>query len=140
MEVLFSVKVSWFVADAVPPAARLEKEGVVDGAREGVPLGGREGVPVALACTVRLAEAGREPETGGVRVTEVDAEEEEEEEPEEVSELELLEVPVSVEAAEGVGVEMAVPDCVEAALADCVAVPDIVVVGAREAELLGVPV
>ena len=36
-------------AEGVPPAARLEEEGAVEGAREGMTLDGREGVPVALA-------------------------------------------------------------------------------------------
>ena len=60
-----------------------------------------------------------------------DAEEEEEKEPEEVSELELLEVPVSVEVC----VETAEPNGVEVTAPD----GDKVAVGVHKAELLRVP-
>ena len=145
-----------------PPAERLEGEPVVEGAREGEPVGRKEGV-VGLTIIVLLAETGREAEMGGERLTDGDAEEEEE--PEEVSELELLEVPVWVEAAVAVGEEIAdrvevaladtdkagEPDGVEGAVDDCVeaAVPDGVeetmgnkdeaAVPVHEVELLGVP-
>ena len=137
--VLLRVRLLVGTLEAVPPAARFEAVAVpVGGAREAALLADRERVAGAVACTEELAEAGREaePEGSGVRLTDREAEAEEEEEPEEVLELELLDVPVWVEAVVVVGVDAAVPAGVKAAVPDCVEPAELVC----EAELLVVPV
>ena len=95
--VLLRVRLRVGALEAVPPAAGFEAvAGPVKGAREAVLVADRERVADTVACTVELAEAGREAELegSGVRLTESDTEAEAEEEPEEVFELELLDEPI----------------------------------------------